>query len=432
MSSPEEHHHQTKKKRVGKACDLCRIKKTKCDGKKPCSRCIADNKLCAFTEKKKQKEKSHPSGYIELLETRLSLVTKSLERIVLMAEPHLPFLQTLMANARAEHALISLPESDVAESRDANYVPINEVVSYLISEMGLLDKEPLEWERGARIAAKVVPSNMDEAALDFANHKVAMELNSNRMHLTSSHMESISSNMDASGDDEATQIHPFSPEHTALHEHSRTNLSLSTESPGQFAESITEQFNLQNISLGGFSNSQLQHPQAQLYNTFTFESFPKRANLLFINNNEIASLSLLVSSLANRFESQELEENSRRRSLVTLKGTLSPSHQKMKNNGHVHKPGFQSHSQSRLGGSGNVKSNNGTEFHFPKQFPSTLSLPELVSSGLSKNLDAPLAVFDDDFLFDDLPSNYDFGEFSKGGMLDEESLFTNVFVPRGQ
>lgn len=36
------------RKRVCKACDRCRLKKSKCDGASPCSRCTADNAICVF------------------------------------------------------------------------------------------------------------------------------------------------------------------------------------------------------------------------------------------------------------------------------------------------------------------------------------------------------------------------------------------------
>lgn len=410
-SSPEDHHHHHKKKRVGKACDLCRIKKTKCDGKKPCSRCIADNKLCAFTEKKKHKEKTHPSGYIDLLETRLDLLTKSLEKIVLLAEPHLPFLLDLMARARTEHTQILLPELELLETRDSHYVPINEVVAYLISEMGLLDKEPVEWERGAQIAAKLEPANMSQLALDFALHKRATADDDEEVHLKY--------------EDDVPPHYEMPDRHNVLG-HSRASLLASIELP-TFGEGLTDQLNL---SISGFSALQLQHPQAQLLSSLGLEAFPKRATLLFINHNELATSPLLVSSLANRFESQDLDDPHRRRGLGLLKGPLSPSHQKMKHNGHVHKRGFQSHSHV---GTQNIVSNNGNEFHFPKQYSSTLSLPDIISSGLSKNLDIPLTIFDDDLLFDDLPSRYDLGEFAKGDLLDGEEVFLgNRFVSTNQ
>lgn len=426
-SLPEDHHHH-KKKRVGKACDSCRIKKTKCDGKKPCSRCIADNKLCAFTEKKKQKEKTHPSGYIDLLETRMDLLTKSLEKIVLMAEPHLPFLLDLMARARADHhtqmSQISLPELDTSETRDSHYVPINEVVAYLISDLGLLDKEPVEWESGALIAAKLDRTNVNQAALDFAAHKAetgrdTYELDQDHPHQSHNSHQSqkhydhhleipVKEESYDLVSDNKIELKYEAPDDLKFLAHSRASLA-SFDSP-VFADSY-DQFSL---SIGGFSALQLQHPQAQLLSNLGLEAFPKRANSLFINNNEVSSSPLLVLSLANRFENHDLEDPHRRKSLA-LKGPLLPSHQKMKMNGHVHKKGFQSHSH----GTSNIVLNNGNEFHFPKQYSSTLSLPDIISSGSSKNLEIPLTIFDDDLLFDDLPLKYDY-DFARGDVLEED------------
>lgn len=146
--------HLHRKKRVGRACDLCRIKKTKCDGVKPCTRCVQDNKICVFSEKKKQKDKSHPSGYVELLETRLDLLTKSMEKIILMAKPHLPFFEKLM------------------EENDT--IAINDVITYLINEEGLLRNLPVEWENGAMIAANLITNdaaNVERASKSFADYK---------------------------------------------------------------------------------------------------------------------------------------------------------------------------------------------------------------------------------------------------------------------
>ncbi|KAF2660668.1 C6 transcription factor-like protein [Lophiostoma macrostomum CBS 122681] len=56
------------RKRVCKACDRCRLKKSKCDGASPCSRCKADNAICVFGERKKSQDKVYPKGYVEMLE----------------------------------------------------------------------------------------------------------------------------------------------------------------------------------------------------------------------------------------------------------------------------------------------------------------------------------------------------------------------------
>ncbi|KAK9429981.1 hypothetical protein V1505DRAFT_133809 [Lipomyces doorenjongii] len=70
------------RKRVGKACDSCRIKKSKCDGRKPCSRCIMDDKICTFTERKKSKEKLYSSRYVELLENRIEILQSGMAELV--------------------------------------------------------------------------------------------------------------------------------------------------------------------------------------------------------------------------------------------------------------------------------------------------------------------------------------------------------------
>ncbi|EFR02655.1 hypothetical protein MGYG_05652 [Nannizzia gypsea CBS 118893] len=56
------------RKRVGKACDRCRLKKSKCDGDLPCARCSADNVVCVYGERKRTHDKTYPKGYVELLE----------------------------------------------------------------------------------------------------------------------------------------------------------------------------------------------------------------------------------------------------------------------------------------------------------------------------------------------------------------------------
>ncbi|KAG9250085.1 uncharacterized protein F5Z01DRAFT_427055 [Emericellopsis atlantica] len=62
-------------KRVWKACERCRMKKTKCDGEFPCKRCKDDGLICTAGIRKKTEYKQLPKGYAEVLEhTQFALV----------------------------------------------------------------------------------------------------------------------------------------------------------------------------------------------------------------------------------------------------------------------------------------------------------------------------------------------------------------------
>lgn len=69
------------RKRVCKACDRCRLKKSKCDGANPCSRCKADNAICVFGERKKAHDKVYPKGYVEMLEQQQSQLVSGLREM---------------------------------------------------------------------------------------------------------------------------------------------------------------------------------------------------------------------------------------------------------------------------------------------------------------------------------------------------------------
>lgn len=49
-------------KRVWKACERCRMKKTKCDGEFPCKRCKDDGLVCTAGMRKKTEYKQLPRG----------------------------------------------------------------------------------------------------------------------------------------------------------------------------------------------------------------------------------------------------------------------------------------------------------------------------------------------------------------------------------
>ncbi|KAJ6111635.1 hypothetical protein N7523_007696 [Penicillium sp. IBT 18751x] len=74
-------HSDNVRKRVCKACDRCRLKKSKCDGASPCSRCRADNAVCVFGERKKAHDKVYPKGYVEMLEQQQVWLVHGLQEL---------------------------------------------------------------------------------------------------------------------------------------------------------------------------------------------------------------------------------------------------------------------------------------------------------------------------------------------------------------
>ena len=61
-SSPDS--TEGNRRRVGQACERCRMKKSRCNGSQPCTRCKADNTICIFGKKKKAHVKNYPKGFV--------------------------------------------------------------------------------------------------------------------------------------------------------------------------------------------------------------------------------------------------------------------------------------------------------------------------------------------------------------------------------
>ncbi|PBP18132.1 c6 zinc finger domain containing protein [Diplocarpon rosae] len=71
-------------KRVWKACERCRMKKTKCDGESPCKRCKDDGLVCTAGSRRKTEFKQLPRGYAEVLENTQYALIATVQKLYTM------------------------------------------------------------------------------------------------------------------------------------------------------------------------------------------------------------------------------------------------------------------------------------------------------------------------------------------------------------
>ncbi|MCJ1336534.1 hypothetical protein MMC09_001810 [Bachmanniomyces sp. S44760] len=82
-----EESNEAKRRRIARACDMCRKKKIKCDGKMPaCSHCINYKTECVFTQVEKKRNPPKGAKYIEGLENRLGRMESLLKLSGLLNE----------------------------------------------------------------------------------------------------------------------------------------------------------------------------------------------------------------------------------------------------------------------------------------------------------------------------------------------------------
>ncbi|KAK3330913.1 hypothetical protein B0H66DRAFT_81191 [Apodospora peruviana] len=78
-------------KRVWKACERCRMKKTKCDGEFPCKRCKDDGLVCTAGTRKKTEYKQLPRGYAEVLENTQFALIATVHKLYAMVRSQQPW-----------------------------------------------------------------------------------------------------------------------------------------------------------------------------------------------------------------------------------------------------------------------------------------------------------------------------------------------------
>jgi len=115
-----------KKRRVQRACDVCRRKKIRCDGSQmpgnKCSNCSAYNFECKYEEA--AKKRGPPKGYVESLESRLDKMENLLQRLC----PDADFTQELGAPIdRQSFVRDSLSRSAQNKPGTASYRPSSQL-----------------------------------------------------------------------------------------------------------------------------------------------------------------------------------------------------------------------------------------------------------------------------------------------------------------
>ncbi|KAJ1887063.1 hypothetical protein LPJ66_009313, partial [Kickxella alabastrina] len=96
-----------KRQRVSRACDRCRRKKVKCDGKRPiCTHCEAINGSCTYLDA--TKKRGPPKGYIDVIENRLHKVEELLCALIMTDSAAARFvLDDLQSSNANESAVVS-------------------------------------------------------------------------------------------------------------------------------------------------------------------------------------------------------------------------------------------------------------------------------------------------------------------------------------
>ncbi|RAH42101.1 transcription factor atrR [Aspergillus brunneoviolaceus CBS 621.78] len=109
--------NDAKRRRIARACDMCRKKKIKCDGKMPkCSHCINYKTDCVFTQVEKKRNPPKGAKYIEGLENRLGRMESLLRLSGLLSEEDggktdLGTLERRLADRSLANGGLSLPRS---------------------------------------------------------------------------------------------------------------------------------------------------------------------------------------------------------------------------------------------------------------------------------------------------------------------------------
>ncbi|KAK9459093.1 fungal-specific transcription factor domain-containing protein [Lipomyces oligophaga] len=113
-SDNQEHaeNPSSKRRRIARACDWCRKKKIKCDGKLPaCANCLNYKTECIFTYTEKKRNPPKNVKYIENLESRLQKMEECIRSLVSQSDNEKPEHSPSSASAVSHHMELNASSS---------------------------------------------------------------------------------------------------------------------------------------------------------------------------------------------------------------------------------------------------------------------------------------------------------------------------------
>lgn len=155
--------------RVGQACDRCRAKKTKCDGKLPtCSSCAAVGFKCIVSDKLSRR--AFPKGYTETLEERIRQLEAENKKLVGLID--LRDEQISMLNSE-------LPEANVKQEEEKHDIETPQSTSATPSSTNPLVQGLASATASARVLASVEAGSSD---LTSSNLSLLESRNNDTLH----------------------------------------------------------------------------------------------------------------------------------------------------------------------------------------------------------------------------------------------------------
>ncbi|KAJ5326912.1 Transcription factor [Penicillium brevicompactum] len=134
-----------KRRRVGRACDECRRKKIKCDGKQPCTHCTVYSYECSYDQPSNRRRNPAPQ-YVEALEARLQKAEALLRTVlpnVNLDDPQLDVHATEQRFAAAQKEKQATEESKppAAQADAAPEAGDEGLLETMVDNSGCLDRD---------------------------------------------------------------------------------------------------------------------------------------------------------------------------------------------------------------------------------------------------------------------------------------------------